>query len=259
MEQTRKTNKKKLVIALALLALIVVASVITTVVLVLAAGQQGVNSNVNVTYTVTDVSATVSAKYGRVGAENLTEMTIGGAALAQDKSNATYTFLPQEAPNTSSPLALQPQNVKATDNPDFPYPDGVIALESGKPYAIFEYAFTNNSDEKAFSIVLTYTDDFDADSKNTKDTNVLIGYTFSETALDATDYNAATQNADGDAIVVDSNELTPLVSKTATTADITCAETMYVYVFVMVDDLNAGAGFSGTFAFSLTAVDMPTV
>lgn len=148
--EERKTNKKKLVVALAILALIVVASVITTVVLVLAANQQNVNSNVNITYSVTDVSAKVTGKYGR---------RVAGATTVILSDMGTVEFTPsnEESTETMTPSSL--------------------SLSSSQDFVVFEYKIENTSDTRSFTIALNYTD------TNSDDTNFTVKYTSSETEI----------------------------------------------------------------------------
>lgn len=217
MEQTtRKTNNKKLVVALALLALIVVASVITTVVLVLAANQQTVQSNVNVTYSVTDVSAKVYGKY-----------TVRNAsAVAMDPDSITIN----PTDTTTTPMS----------------PKDLIGLTSTNNYVVFEYKFENSTyvagegddaaagtyngtTENVFSIALTYADD-----NSPADKNVTVKYTSSNAPLTAFE----------DANVTDWD---------SSFASVDCAAVTYVYVRVSVTDVNAAATFSGSFNFVLTS------
>ncbi len=246
MEQ-RKTNKKKLVIALALLALIVVASVITTVVLVLAAQTQNVNSNVNVTYTVTDVTVRASAQYGAATDAALKDMTVDGTSTGQ-----TAHIFTADADTTTASLQLVSPTNEPTTNP------GVISLQSTSPYAIFAYKFENMSEEIAANIKFKYTDDDPTGAK--KDTNVVYGYTTSTAAdgialadLQKVSYVAPDADSDKDwAVTGEGFAINPLTSGTFS-AETKCSTTLYIYVFVMVDDLTTAASFSGAFDFVLTA------
>jgi len=226
MEQ-RKTNKKKLVVALALLALIVVASVITTVVLVLAANQQNINSNVTVTYTVTDVSATVTGKYGLKKTE--------GDVVDTNMTPDSITINPTDTGN----LSMAPANA--------------ITLNSSQDYVVFEYKFVNNATSNPFTINLTYVDDFDnANSGETeaveiKDTNIAVGYTSSTSAITAFD----------SVCTIEEGEATWAENWATSFAQATCTTTTYVYVIVKVVDTNAAATFSGSFNFVLASTAQP--
>ncbi len=220
MEQ-RKTNKKKLVVALALLALIVVASVITTVVLVLAANQQNINSNVTVTYTVTDVSATVTGKYGL-------KKTDASAVVDSNMSPASITITPTD----TGDLSMTPGNV--------------ITLNSSQDYVVFEYKFDNNATENPFTINLSYVDDVNADPAvegAVADSNVAVGYTSSTTAITAFD----------DVCTIVDGEATWAENWATSFAQATCTATTYVYVIVKVVNTNASATFSGAFNFVLAS------
>lgn len=164
MEQ-RKTNKKKLVVALAILALIVVASVITTVVLVLAANQQNINSNVNVTYSVTDVSVKITGKYGLRESKDVATVSLVSMGEAKE-------FTPSDDTQTAS---VQPS--------------GPISLSSDQNFVVFEYLFENTS-EKAFTISLTYTDDHATTDSSPEDKNVTVKFTSSSTQI--TEFASAT-------------------------------------------------------------------
>lgn len=220
MEQ-RKTNKKKLVVALALLALIVVASVITTVVLVLAANQQNINSNVTVTYTVTDVSATVTGKYGL-------KKTDASAVVDSNMTPASITINPTDTGDLSMT------------------PGSTIALTSSQDYVVFEYKFVNNATANPFTINLTYTDDTNAGPAvegAVADTNVAVGYTSSTTAIES--FDGVCSIADGEATWAENWD--------DTFAQATCTATTYVYVIVKVIDTNTAAMFSGSFNFVLAS------
>ena len=237
MEQTtRKTNKKKLVVALALLALIVVASVITTVVLVLASSQQSVESNINVTYQVTDVSATISGRYG--------------VKKTAEEVNAAATLLDKKMTPNSATI-----NPADTTGPKMTPEEATIALKSDKDFVVFEYGFTNNTPfdeetstaETPFTIALTYTDVTSAEDATANDKNILVRCKASTTAIGETDLNAAFTRstktwAEGWSTISDTNW-----------AGVTCHQTYYVYVIVAIDDINTAATFSGNFKFVLTA------
>lgn len=244
MEQ-KKTNKKKLVIALALLALIVVASVITTVVLVLAANQQNVQSNVTVTYSVTDVSATVYGRYGQKpvvsgdnvpGANKIDNMTM------MKNSDGTFnglTFTPDENNNTPKTMA----------------PEQSIVLSSKSNYAVFEYEFLNNATDttNAFSIGLEYSGNADANK------NISVGYKSSSSKItDFGVYNRADSSwaSDWNAANLSSLETAgKVVLFDAADNSAVCAaeSTVYVYVIVAISNLSQAANFSGAFNFNLVA------
>ena len=218
MEQTtRKSNKKKLIVALSLVALVVVASVITTVVLVLAAGQQQFQSNVTVTYSVTDVSAKITGRYA-----------VKGASLGETEEDAANLM-------SNSPVTVNP-----TDSTIDAMSPAAVALSSTNDYVIFEYKFENNTysattqtSANPFTIALTYTDD--AVGETNKDTNAALLFTSSTEKLSAFDADDVTS-----------------WTETFTTA--TCTNVTYVYARVAVINKSAPASFSGKFNFVLASV-----
>ena len=123
------SSKKKLIVAATLVGVVLLAAVIS-VVAVLAAATQSVSSQITVTYSVTDVSATVSAKYKQGSTGTATDFTVGGTAK-------TIKFEAAEAKNTKSFDAIT-----------------VPGLTSTEPYVTFEYKFQNDS-EKSFNVYLT--------------------------------------------------------------------------------------------------------
>ncbi len=246
MEQTKKTNKKKLVVALALLALIVVASVITTVVLVLAAPQQNVGSNIDVTYSVDDVSATVSGQWGL-------KTTTGKDVLDTAMTDA---------------ITINPTDTTANGVE----PKTAIALTSNESYVVFEYKIVNNADNE-FSVGLSYRDNSKDSAGNVTDAskadkNVIVGYHAQTTSLDENaDYSFntvydATQTGNewatgwkalGDSEVDCGDCYANGTTDNDETADVTESDTLYVYIIVMVDNLSQAASFSGELNFSLIA------
>jgi hypothetical protein len=234
MEQ-RKTNKKKLVVALALLALIVVASVITTVVLVLAAGTQNVGSNIEVTYSVSDVNATVTGKYSKRNAtvegvrpttQTWTAMTGTGVTDGSFTIATTDTTAP-----TMSPAAVQ--------------------LSSDQDYVVFAYEFTNLA-ANTFDIDLVYKD------TNTEDKNItFLVYSGTNAVEDFEAVYAGT--ASGWASFVAPNEEAKSEAGVTLLNNIVCNEasnsnpTVFVYVMVKVTNVANAARFDGAFNFNLTA------
>ena len=69
------SSKKKLIISLSAVCLVAVIAVVS-VVAVLAAGTQAVQTNVTITYTAYDVSATVSANNGFPGTSGSSNLSI---------------------------------------------------------------------------------------------------------------------------------------------------------------------------------------
>ena len=235
MEQNKGTNKKKLVVALALLALIVVASVITTVVLVLAAPQQNVGSNIDVTYSVNDVSATVSGRYGLYNA---------------DASKTVF-----DGQMTDS-ITIQPTDTTASGVE----PKSQIALSSTQSYVVFEYVIKNNADNQ-FTVKLSYTDDVDlpdADQTAKEDKNVLVGYRATTSAI-SEDYDYTTvynKQVDANNWAENWAELGETQVDCGTCdATATATDTVYVYVIVLIENLSASATFSGQLNFALAAID----
>lgn len=115
-------SKKKLIVALSIAGVVLLAAIVS-VVAVLAAATQNVTTGVNVTYSVTDVSATVGAKY-KIATDT---------AVASNP--ATVAFAPADATTT--------KNLELSD----------ISLTSGKTYVTFEYMFKNDA-QKAFKVYL---------------------------------------------------------------------------------------------------------
>lgn len=116
-------SKKKLIVALSIAGVVLLAAIIS-VVAVLAAGTQNVSSGVTVKYSVTDVAATVGAKY-KVGSN---------AAVASNP--ATVAFGAAETETTKS-LAFADE----------------ISLSSTTTYVTFEYMFENDA-AKSFKVYL---------------------------------------------------------------------------------------------------------
>ena len=236
MEQ-RKTNKKKLVVALALLALIVVASVITTVVLVLAAGTQNVGSNIEVTYSVSDVNATVTGQYSmrnatpaegeRPTAQEWTAMTGTGVTDGAFTIAATDTTAP-----TMSPAAVQ--------------------LNSDQDYVVFAYEFTNLA-ANTFDIDLVYKD------TNTEDKNITFLVYSGTNAIEDFEAVYANTASSGWTSYAAPNEDAKSEAGLTLLDGVTCNEagnsnpTVYVYVMVKVTNVANAARFDGAFNFKLVA------
>jgi len=124
------SSKKKLIVAATLVGVVLLAAVIS-VVAVLAAATQTVNSSITVTYSVTDVSAKVSAKYKQGTSGTATDFTAG--------AGVTVIEFDADDANTS------PKSFDAVTVP---------ALTSTEPFVTFEYKFENKA-TKAFNIYLT--------------------------------------------------------------------------------------------------------
>ena len=123
------SSKKKLIVAATLVGVVLLAAVIS-VVAVLAAATQSVSSQITVTYSVTDVSATVSAKYKQGSSGTAKDFTVGGSA----------TTIKFEAAETTTPKSFDAITVPG--------------LTSTEPYVTFEYKFQNDS-EKSYNVYLT--------------------------------------------------------------------------------------------------------
>ena len=112
-------SKKKIIIAASLLAVLLVGAIVS-IVLVLAANQQGINSNIKVSYTVDGVAAKASANYAIVpntGSINKTAMTTtgGGQEIVFGVGDA--------------------QGIETIS------PDGNIELDVSNQAVVFEYIF----------------------------------------------------------------------------------------------------------------------
>lgn len=116
-------NNKKLMISLFSLCLVAIVGLLTTVI-VLAASTQNVNSSINVTYTASEVSGSVSAAYKVKDDASETKFTGG--------TGGTITF-------TATTKTSEVGTLKASTD--------AITLTSDKNYVEFYYNFTNNGDK----------------------------------------------------------------------------------------------------------------
>lgn len=113
-------KNKKLMISLFSLCLVVIVGLLTTVI-VLAAGTQNVSSTIDVVYTATNISGTVSATY-KVGTGSEVSFTTTGAA----EGAKSITFTPDEETQTRTLT-----------------PVGQIAVDAKQREVVFKYSFTN--------------------------------------------------------------------------------------------------------------------
>ena len=123
---TSSSKSKKAIIALSVVCALVVAALIT-VVSVWAASSQTITSALRVTYSATNVAASIEGEYQREG-------------------DATYTSL-----GTQTFVATDNSTTKAISTTDD------ISLTDTKKYVIFRFKFTNNSSTTPFNITLTGT------------------------------------------------------------------------------------------------------
>ena len=134
---SKKSNKSKIIVASILAAVILVAALVS-VVMVLAAGIQNVQSYVNVSYTVEDVAAKVSATYAAVPtaeSETITKVAMTGG------TNGELTFNAGDANDASVARTLTAD---------------AITLSSTTKRVVFEYKFKNIA-ESAINITLAET------------------------------------------------------------------------------------------------------
>ena len=135
----KMSTQKKTIIALsAVIAVILIALI--TVVSVWAASSQTVSSTLTVTYSATNVSATVKGDYMRQGDEDYTSI-------------GSVEFKATEASQTKS-ISSSSADVSLTDQ---------------KLYVIFRYTFTNDSDSLAYKVTLT-------NNVTTKSDNISVKY-----------------------------------------------------------------------------------
>lgn len=119
------SSKKRLAITITSMCVAVVA-VICSIVAIFAATSQTVTTQFKVTYSATNVAATVAAEYKLKTAT--APVSLGSAEIEATAGETTYNTL-----STSKEIDLT-----TTDT-----------------YVIFRYAFTNDSTSKAFNVTLT--------------------------------------------------------------------------------------------------------
>jgi len=214
---TGNTSKKKLVVALSVIAVVVVAAIVS-VVAVLAAPAQVVNSQVSVSYTVTDVSATVGARYA-----------VANSAIV-DAGEITFT-----ADNDGTVEGSL--NFIDTDS-ETPIPEN-INLTSTNNYVVFEFKFTNNA-TLAFDATLS--------AIPTTVTNMVLSYAVKTEAV--ADFDTITDYT----VFYDQVNETKVNNVASVTDEVAGSGVSYIYIKAAIDDLNTGANLDGAFSWNLAAV-----
>ena len=207
------SSKKKLIIAVTVIGVVLLAAIVS-VVAVLAAGQQAVTSQVSVTYSVTDVSATVSARYKVKGA----------AVVTPDNNEITFTADQQ---TTTGAINFTDNDDSTTNTP------ATIGLSSTGDYVIFEYKFDNNS-SKAFNVYLT--------AVPTADNMTL---TIATSATEVADMEEGL-----DFTAIDTVQ-TPTADNATTSVAGGADSVSYVYIKAKINNLNASASLAGAFGWTL--------
>ena len=124
--KTIGTNKK-MIIAIAALG-VALLCVIGAMIGVFAATFQGVKSSFNVSYSATNVAATVSAKYQVLNSDEADMGSITFDPAEADSQEKTYKSLTEDATN--------------------------ITLTAVNKSVVFTYTFTNNSEDVPFTVKL---------------------------------------------------------------------------------------------------------
>jgi len=125
-------SKKKIIIAASLLAVLLVGAIVS-IVLVLAANQQGVSSNITVSYNVEGVAAKASANY----------------AIVSNAGSANKTSM--KTTSGSEEIVFNVGNSQTTETIS---PQGNIELDVSNQTVVFEYVFENLA-ETSFVLELT--------------------------------------------------------------------------------------------------------
>ncbi len=216
------SSKNKIIIAAAILGVVLIAAVVS-VVAVLAAANQTVSSNINVSYSVTDVAATVSARYYQRG-HDITE-----AVPTAPGDGDTFEVI------AGNKVKFTPDDVVAGGAFTIP----AIELLSTENWVIFEYNFQNDA-AKAFVVALT---------SSPAASNMTISYKVSATQLSTkTEWEADTWTVLGkDDVLADE------VSAESALTLATTNSTVSVYIKAQITDLNVGASYGdGTSGFTWT-------
>ena len=207
------SSKRKFIIASVIVGVVLLGAIIS-VVAVLAAGTQNLTSQVTVTYTVEDVSATVGVRYA---VKNEAVQTGGSLTFTAD----------------------QAEQAGGTGVTDTLTAIGELELSSTNNFVTFEYSFQNNG-TLAFDATLTGIPETVNNmtlswAKSTSKTDSLDGVTGFQTFTADTIANVTAEVA-GDADVSDDSH--PIT---------------YIYIRATITDLNVGASLSGNFAWKLAA------
>lgn len=217
------------VTALCLLAVIAVVAIIA----VFAASQQTFTSNINVSYTVEDVMAKVSAKY--YGGKNDAtlagkDMTTTGAAGGESE----ITFNAGEGAKDAATLS----------------PQGEIVLDATNKFVVFEYKFVNNG-QRDFNATLQF------NGTLVKNVKVYVE-TSNNDPIPTTKFNDDKTEFTEETTLSGEAETSKTFNIEATKVDGTDTgtnKTVYIYVKVAVEDIGTDAAFNGSFTWTLKAVD----
>ena len=209
------SSKRKLIVASVIVGVVLLGAIIS-IVAVLAATTQNVNSSVNVTYTVSDVSATVTARYARAGAVSTSD---------SDKTNKYFV--------DAGEVTFYAQDATRTGNLNF---GDELKLASTNAYVTYEFGFDNNS-TLGFTAQLTGAP---------AATNMTLAYYVSDSKVEPNSVDAASFEV---FYTKDTNNISAV--KTAVAGGNTSVS--YVYIRATIVDLNTAAGLSGNFAWSLTS------
>ena len=200
--------RKKLIISLVAVCLVTVATIVT-VVAVLAAKNGTLAGKVNVKYTATDVSGTVSANYKLKGEGQGTAFTGGTDGVLTVDAEA------QDGVNVGTLTA------------------GDITLDKDNRFVVFTFNFTN-SGSRNYTAAISYTDD--TENGNAADTNIVVEYSTNNTKF--VDVTSTTETVPTSITVTSGNEATEYS----------------FYVKVSIDNIAKDAEFSGSFNWTLTAI-----
>lgn len=139
-EKTMSTNKKFTIalVTLGVALLLVVGAVIA----VFAAGFQGVNSGFKVTYSATNIEATVSAQYQKYDNKGATSGEAVDFTTAGGEKTISFTTETDDETDATQYQAL------TTDD---------VALSRTIPSVTFTYKFVNDSDTNKLAVALTGT------------------------------------------------------------------------------------------------------
>ncbi len=192
------SSKKKLIISLSAVCLVAVIAVVA-VVAVLAAGTQAVQTSVTITYTASDVSATVSANQYLIARTT----NVGDAAQAFKSGDATSVSFNAVDGNETVATLTQPANADLT---------------SEKNAVVFEFIFENDSISVPMLVTL---EDIDLDGM---DATFALSYkTGSTTRI----------------VFTETNNTVTTINETGVTAfRVEPETTAYAYIKVAIDEAN---------------------
>lgn len=219
------TTRNKILLSVGAVCLVAVIAVVA-VVAVFAARTQNVTSNITVKYTAQQVVGKVSAKY-YVGAEDTQ-----GSDMYKDGGSETEISFTAGQPQETGILA--PKGNKEVDLSDIE--------DETKIFVIFEYKFTN-SGEQDYKVSLQFT--------KTNSTNVKV-YAYDQDGQDT----VASWSAEAHVEDLKEDGDNAFFSNTSVTKKVGQDTVHYFYIVVAIepDATGSDAEFSGSFAWTLTAV-----